>query len=902
MIVHCAYSVTFAAPIAKLNYGATVTALGNTGSLVKTGYSFAGWNTAADGKGTAYAAAGSFAIGAANVTLYAQWTINSYTVTYDGNGSTGGTVPTDGSSPYNYGATVTALGNTGSLVKTGYSFAGWNTAADGKGTAYAAAGSFAIGAANVTLYAQWTINSYTVTYDGNGSTGGTVPTDGSSPYNYGATVTVLGNTGSLVKTGYSFAGWNTAADGKGTAYAAAGSFAIGAANVTLYAQWTINSYTVTYDGNGSTGGTVPTDGSSPYNYGATVTALGNTGSLVKTGYSFAGWNTAADGKGTAYAAAGSFAIGAANVTLYAQWTINSYTVTYDGNGSTGGTVPTDGSSPYNYGATVTVLGNTGSLVKTGYSFAGWNTAADGKGTAYAAAGSFAIGAANVTLYAQWTINSYTVTYDGNGSTGGTVPTDGSSPYNYGATVTVLGNTGSLVKTGYSFAGWNTAADGKGTAYAAAGSFAIGAANVTLYAQWTINSYTVTYDGNGSTGGTVPTDGSSPYNYGATVTALGNTGSLVKTGYSFAGWNTAADGKGTAYAAAGSFAIGAANVTLYAQWTINSYTVTYDGNGSTGGTVPTDGSSPYNYGATVTVLGNTGSLVKTGYSFAGWNTAADGKGTAYAAAGSFAIGAANVTLYAQWTINSYTVTYDGNGSTGGTVPTDGSSPYNYGATVTALGNTGSLVKTGYSFAGWNTAADGKGTAYAAAGSFAIGAANVTLYAQWTINSYTVTYDGNGSTGGTVPTDGSSPYNYGATVTVLGNTGSLVKTGYSFAGWNTAADGKGTAYAAAGSFAIGAANVTLYAQWTINSYTVTYDGNGSTGGTVPTDGSSPYNYGATVTALGNTGSLVKTGYSFAGWNTAADGKGTAYAAAGSFAIGAANVTLYAQWTINSSVHTH
>ena len=373
-------------------------------------------------------------------------------MTYDGNGSTGGTVPTDGSSPYNYGATVTALGNTGSLVKTGYSFAGWNTAADGKGTAYAAAGSFAIGAANVTLYAQWTINSYTVTYDGNGSTGGTVPTDGSSPYNYGATVTALGNTGSLVKTGYSFAGWNTAADGKGTAYAAAGSFAIGAANVTLYAQWTINSYTVTYDGNGSTGGTAPTDSSSPYNYGATVTALGNTGSLVKTGYSFAGWNTAADGKGTAYAAAGSFAIGAANVTLYAQWTINSYTVTYDGNGSTGGTVPTDGSSPYNYGATVTVLGNTGSLVKTGYSFAGWNTAADGKGTAYAAAGSFAIGAANVTLYAQWTINSYTVTYDGNGSTGGTVPTDGSSPYNYGATVTVLGNTGSLVKTGYSFAG------------------------------------------------------------------------------------------------------------------------------------------------------------------------------------------------------------------------------------------------------------------------------------------------------------------------------------------------------------------------------------------------------------------------------------------------------------------
>ena len=57
-------------------------------------------------------------------------------------------------------------------------------------------------------------------------------------------------------------------------------------------------------------------------------------------------------------------------------------------------------------------------------------------------------------------------------------------------------------------------------------------------------------------------------------------------------------------------------------------------------------------------------------------------------------------------------------------------------------------------------------------------------------YTVAYAGNGNTGGTAPVDGSSPYNSGSTVTVLGNTGSLVKTGYTFANWNTAADGSGT----------------------------------------------------------------------------------------------------------------
>jgi uncharacterized repeat protein (TIGR02543 family) len=80
-------------------------------------------------------------------------------------------------------------------------------------------------------------------------------------------------------------------------------------------------------------------------------------------------------------------------------------------------------------------------------------------------------------------------------------------------------------------------------------------------------------------------------------------------------------------------------------------------------------------------------------------------------------------------------------------------------------------------------------------------------------YTVTYDGNTNTGGDPPVDGSSPYATGATVTVLGNTGSLVKTDYTFTGWNTLASGLGTHYAATGSdsFLMGSANTTLYAEW-------------------------------------------------------------------------------------------
>ena len=112
---------------------------------------------------------------------------------------------------------------------------------------------------------------------------------------------------------------------------------------------------------------------------------------------------------------------------------------------------------------MTVLGNTGTLVKTGYTFAGWNTAANGSGTSYSRGDTFAMGSSNVTLYAQWTANNYSVTYNGNTNTGGAVPTDG-TVYHITDTVTVLGNTGTLVKTGYTFAGWNTAANGSGTSY------------------------------------------------------------------------------------------------------------------------------------------------------------------------------------------------------------------------------------------------------------------------------------------------------------------------------------------------------------------------------------------------------------------------------------------------------
>ena len=92
------------------------------------------------------------------------------------------------------------------------------------------------------------------------------------------------------------------------------------------------------------------------------------------------------------------------------------------------------------------------------------------------------------------------------------------------------------------------------------------------------------------------------------------------------------------------------------------------------------------------------------------------------------------------------------------------------------------------------------------------------------SFAVTYNANGATGGTVPVDGSSPYATGATVTVLGNTGSLVKTGVSFIGWNTAVTsgyGSGLGYQPGQTFIMGTGAIVLYAQWSVDGATRAYN---------------------------------------------------------------------------------
>lgn len=159
-----------------------------------------------------------------------------------------------------------------------------------------------------------------------------------------------------------------------------------------------------------------------------------------------------------------------------------YRVIYSSGTADSGSAPTD-TNVYASGTKITLLGNTGSLIKANYIFVGWNTSSDGNGTLYAVGSTLTILNASATLYPKWS----NVAYDANGATKGTVPVD-MNVYSNNGTVTMLDNTGSLSKNGYVFSGWTTTAN-TGKVYSATGTNTTytksdGTALTTFYARWT----------------------------------------------------------------------------------------------------------------------------------------------------------------------------------------------------------------------------------------------------------------------------------------------------------------------------------------------------------------------------------------------------------------------------------
>lgn len=231
---------------------------------------------------------------------------------------------------------------------------------------------------------------------------------------------------------------------------------------------------LTYDLQGGTG--QPVDQTSAPESNVTVSSTVPT----RVGYTFQGWNTAADGTGTVYASDAIYLLPSSGVaTLYAQWQINTVTLAYDPQGGRG----QPGDQTGDAASSVTVSNTV--PTRDGYTFTGWDTAADGSGTDYAGGDPYPLpNSGTATLYAQWapvpvTVATVTLTYDLRGGTGQPVDQTGDPESDVTVSSTVP------TRDGYTFEGWNTEADGSGAGYASDATYTLpSSGTATLYAQWT----------------------------------------------------------------------------------------------------------------------------------------------------------------------------------------------------------------------------------------------------------------------------------------------------------------------------------------------------------------------------------------------------------------------------------
>jgi len=352
----------------------------------------------------------------------------------------------------------------------------------------------------------------------------------------------------------------------------------------------------------------------------------------------------------------------------------------------------------------------GATISSGFNWAGapnWNNPAAGTyNNVSVSASSGDCNGITATCNGTLTVAStYTITYNaGIGVTGVALPANQTKNYNVVLTLSAAIPT----RIGYTFASWSTSANGAGMSYAPGASYTDNA-DLTLYAQWTANTYTIIYNANNGIG--VIANQMKTHDIALTLSAIVPT----RTGHTFAGWNTSADGSGTPYTSGANYTDNA-GVTLYAQWTINTYTITFNANGGTNGAT-TSQTKTHDVALTLT----NDKPTRTGYTFASWNTAQSGTGTTYASGASYTDNV-GVTLYAQWTANTYTIIYNVNNGIG--VPDNQTKIYDVALTLSDDVPT----RTGFTFVGWNTSADGSGTSYASGASYTSNA-GVTLYAQW-----------------------------------------------------------------------------------------------------------------------------------------------------------------------------
>ena len=771
-------------------------------TFTRVGYTFVGWSLQQDGE-VQYEDGCLYEMATQTHTLYACWQANFNTlVLYANNGS-----GEKREFSYATGEQVTLAKN--EYTREGYQFAGWE-AANEEGVIYADEAVFVMPADEVCyLIATWSPNENVLVFDLNGGEGVEV-----KQYFYSDQAKNL-QICSYTRRGYSFAGWSETANGPVNYLDGAGYVMGVKAQVTLYAVWEINTYEITYEING---GETSAENSTEYNVHSTGLILRP---IERKGYTFEGWytDTAMTNQITEIDASL-----LTNICVYAKWKANINSLYFDGNGGVGEMSGKQMATDSEAG-----LPDCG-FAKVGYQFVGWSTVKDGA-VVYFAGSSYQMGyEAEYTLYAVWETVIYYVSYQ---TMGGVNNPQNPNEYHIESEEIILQ---APSRAGYDFGGWYLEQTTTTTPVEKIEKGSIG--NKVFYAKWTATRNTLHFDANGGVGSMDDLSLTTGETRALPISKFSN------EGYNFAGWSLQQNGSST-YSDGASFEMGTEPlVTLYAVWTTFNYSISYN---LAGGTNNLQNPSGYAIdSANIVLLAPT----KAGSTFAGWY-----KDAAYTTQITEIPTGSNVhfILYAKWTLNTNTLHFNANGGTGNMADVKAKT----GESITLPVNT--FTRVGYTFRGWSTSKSGL-LVYRDGGSYVMGTnAEVTLYALWRGNSYTVSYGGNSKT-----------VTFGDTYGVL--EAPAAKTGYTFVGWsyNGSTITENTVVATAG-------NHTLTPVWKANTYIVAAGGENKT-----------VTYGQTY---GTLPTPTKTGYTFVNWTYNGN-----VITANSVVTIAGNHTLTATWKVN------